>query len=170
ISQDRFESEVNSSINDWKSQTINQFLETIKIFQAVSRGNQLMSQQLLYYGYIDSNDRKMNVEVAEYFNCSCTLSSSCLFPIGIIDVSDINSTPTSIIIRVPIFFLGCYPIDGLMKSTLECFYNLSCMLELDIFVLHSPGYSFNFSNLNRNLNLPNETIELIINRLMIDSW
>ncbi|CAF3330574.1 unnamed protein product [Rotaria sp. Silwood2] len=170
ISQDRFESEVNSSINDWKSQTVNQFLETIKIFQAVSHGNQLMSQQLLYYGYIDSNDRKMNLEVAEYFNCSCTLSSSCLFPIGIIDVSDINSTPTSIIIRVPNFFLGCYPIDGLMKSTLECFYNLSCMLELDIFVLHSPGYSFNFSNLNRNLNLPNETIELIINRLMIDSW
>ncbi|CAF5191520.1 unnamed protein product, partial [Rotaria sp. Silwood1] len=42
ISKNRFETKINSSINDWKSQTIDQFLQTIKIFQAVSHGNQLM--------------------------------------------------------------------------------------------------------------------------------
>ncbi|CAF1202969.1 unnamed protein product [Rotaria sordida] len=57
-----------------------------------------------------------------------------------------------------------------MKSTLECFYNLSCMIELDRHFDLSLGSSFNFSNLNEILNPPNETIETIINKLMVDSW
>ncbi|CAF4184766.1 unnamed protein product, partial [Rotaria sordida] len=57
-----------------------------------------------------------------------------------------------------------------MKSTLECYYNLSCMIELDRHFDLSLGSSFNFSNLNEILNPPNETIETIINKLMIDSW
>ncbi|CAF1268170.1 unnamed protein product [Rotaria sordida] len=140
ISQNRFETKVNSTINDWKSETIDQFLQTIKMFQAVSHGNQLMSQQFIYY--MDSNGIKLNLKVQEYLNCSCTRSSSCLFPI----------------------------VEGLMKSTLECFYNLSCMIELDRYFYFPLGSSFNFSPLNENLSPPNETIESIINRLMIDSW
>ncbi|CAF4210304.1 unnamed protein product [Rotaria sordida] len=57
-----------------------------------------------------------------------------------------------------------------MKSTLECFYNLSCMIELDRYYDIPLGSSFNFSTLNENLSPPNETIESIINKLMIDSW
>ncbi|CAF1116249.1 unnamed protein product [Rotaria sordida] len=57
-----------------------------------------------------------------------------------------------------------------MKSTLECYYNLSCMIELDRHFDLSLGSSFNFSNLNEILNPPNETIETIINKLMVDSW
>ncbi|CAF4325598.1 unnamed protein product, partial [Rotaria sordida] len=57
-----------------------------------------------------------------------------------------------------------------MKSTLECFYNLSCMIEIDGYLIYSLKSSFNFSNLNENLNPPNETIESILNKLMIDSW
>ncbi|CAF4128482.1 unnamed protein product, partial [Rotaria sordida] len=119
ISQNRFETKVNSTINDWKSETIDQFLQTIKMFQAVSHGNQLMSQQFIYY--MDSNGIKLNLKVQEYLNCSCTRSSSCLFPI-------------------------------------------------DRYFYFPLGSSFNFSPLNENLSPPNETIESIINRLMIDSW
>ncbi|CAF1033314.1 unnamed protein product [Rotaria sordida] len=153
ISQNQFEAKINSSINDWKSRTIEQFLQTIKIFQVVSHGNQLMSEQFRYFvNNIDSNYTKIYLDVQEYFNCSCTLSSSCLIPM------------------VPNFFLGCSQIEGLMKSTLECFYNLSCMIEIDRDLIFSLGSSFNFSNLNENLNPPNETIESILNKLMIDSW
>ncbi|CAF4177164.1 unnamed protein product, partial [Rotaria sordida] len=167
ISQNRFETKVNSSINDWKSETIGQFLQTIKIFQAVSHGNQLMSDQFHYF--IDSNDTKMNLEVRKYFNCSCILSSSCLMSIGLFE-GDPSWELYMTFFIVPNFFLGCSQIEGLMKSTLECFYNLSCMLTLDRYFDRSLGSSFYFSNLNENLNSPNETIESIINKLMIDSW
>ncbi|CAF4595068.1 unnamed protein product [Rotaria sp. Silwood2] len=171
ISANRFEAKMNSSFNDWKSETINQFLEALKIFQAVSHGNQLVSE--LFHNIIpntNSDDTKRNVELVEYFNCSCRLSTSCLFPIGIYG-SDTNYLETpELFHKIPNFFLGCSQIEGLMKSTLECFYNLSCMIELDQYYFSPRGLSFNFSNLNENLNPPNETIELIINRLMIDSW
>ncbi|CAF1397819.1 unnamed protein product [Rotaria sp. Silwood1] len=153
ISKDRFEIQINSLISDWKSQILNQFLQAIKIFQAVSHGNQLMSARLEYHVYRNNpNDTKMSIKEEEYFRCSCILSSSCLIPI------------------VPNFFFGCSQIDGLMKSTLECFYNLQCMTELHVFFLSGAYPFFNFSNLNDNLNPPNETIESIINKLMIDYW
>ncbi|CAF1632663.1 unnamed protein product [Rotaria sp. Silwood1] len=171
ISKNRFETKINSSINDWKSQTIDQFLQTIKIFQAVSHGNQLMSEQFHYYiHHIDWNDTKMNLEVQEYFNCSCTLSQSCLIPIGLYEIDPYFWEIFGTYSIVPNFFLGCSQIEGLMKSTLECFYNLSCMIELDRYFDNSLGSSFNFSNLNENLSPPNETIGSIINKLMIDSW
>ncbi|CAF0805382.1 unnamed protein product [Rotaria sordida] len=168
ISQNRFETKVNSSINDWKSETIDQFLQTIKIFQAVSHGNQLMSQQFHYYIY--SNEKKINLEAQEYFNCLCTLSSSCLISFGLYEINPYSWEILTTHLIVPNFFLGCSQIEGLMKSTLECFYNLSCMIELDQYYLIPLGSSFNFSTLNENLSPPNETIESIINKLMIDSW
>ncbi|CAF1266166.1 unnamed protein product [Rotaria sordida] len=170
ISQNRFETKVNSFINDWKSQNINQFLEIIIIFQAVSHGNQLISEQFNYYTYIDPNDTKLNLEVKEYSNCSCTLSSSCFFSIGLFTDDPFYSDHHIPVITVPNFFMGCSQIEGLMKSTLECFYNLSCMIELDDHLINALRSSFNFSNLNENLSPPNETIGSIINRLMIDSW
>ncbi|CAF4327728.1 unnamed protein product [Rotaria sp. Silwood2] len=171
IPQNRFETKVNSSINDWKSQTIDQFLETIKIFQAVSHVNRLMSEQFHYYiPYIGSNDTKTNLEVVEYFNCSCTLSSLCFIPLGIYSSEIDYLELPEMAVRVPNLFLGCSSIEGLMKSTLECFYNMSCMIELDGSLLVPPGAVVYFSNLNENLSPPNETIESIINKLMIDSW
>ncbi|CAF1336190.1 unnamed protein product [Rotaria sordida] len=170
ISQNRFETKVNSFINDWKSQNINQFLEIIKIFQAVSHGNQLISEQFNYYTYIDPNDTKLNLEVKEYSNCSCTLSSLCFFSIGLFTDDPFYSDHHIPVITVPNFFMGCSQIEGLMKSTLECFYNLSCMIELDDHLINALRSSFNFSNLNENLSPSNETIGSIINRLMIDSW
>src|ERR1700722_11405140 len=44
------------------------------------------------------------------------------------------------------------------------------MIEIDKFMLTPLGSSFNFSTLDSNRNSPNETIESIVNRLMIDSW
>ncbi|CAF5049793.1 unnamed protein product, partial [Rotaria sp. Silwood1] len=171
ISNDRFETKVNSSISDLKSQSIDQFLQTVKIFQGVSHGNQLMSEQFHYYiPRMNWNDTKMILEIQEYFNCSCSLSSSCLIPMGFFDASIYSEEIYETIQIVPNLFLGCSQIEGLMKSSLECFYNLSCVNEVNKNSRHPADYFFNFSNLNENLNLPNETIESIMNRLMVDSW
>ena len=171
ISQNRFEIKINSSVNDLISQTIEKFLQTIQIFQEISHGNQLMSQQFLYSVQpINAEATKMNVEIRNYFNCSCTLSSSCHIPIGAYATDQQSWEIYHTYFIVPNFFLGCSLIDGLMKSTLECFYNLSCMMEYDLALNNYDDIPFSFTNLNENLNLPNETIQSIINVLMIDSW
>lgn len=171
ISQNRFEAQINSSINDWKSQTLGQFLQAIEMFLAISKGNQLMSEQFVYYiDRIDSNDTSMNFDVQEFFNCSCVLSSSCFVPILAYHFDPYFPYNLGTYFTVPNFFVGCSHIEGLMKSTLECYYNISCMMEIDRYMYYSLGVNFSFSNLNENYNLPNETIESIINKLMIDSW
>jgi hypothetical protein len=61
------------------------------------------------------------------------------------------------------------PVDALFASTLECYYEQSCM---DTIALYLPPYinSTNFTLLNASRNQPNEPIGRIVSRMFVDSW
>ena len=101
-------------------------------------------------------------------NCSCRLSRSCSSQLGIYPSIDM-SNDSSPIFLVQKMLLGCLPIEALLLSTLECFYNRSCMTQL-VQYMYSPDDAFYFSTLDPDLNMPNETIKEIVDRLMIDAW
>ncbi|CAF3645712.1 unnamed protein product, partial [Adineta steineri] len=166
LAQESFENEIDSSIEGWKLTTANTFQRTIQLIQPIYQGNQLISS-------MHANNFGKDGELVVYLNsqikqgCNCVLSPSCNSTVviyrGLRDsVYQDDPYPVSNI------FYGCYPTQGLFVSTLECFYNLSCMLTLDEHIKSS--VPFNFSALNQSLNQPNETIEMIINRLMVDKW
>ena len=94
-------------------------------------------------------------------NCSCGTiqSASCIDPLVI-------SQNTSI----PGMFVGCLPLTSLRLSTLECFYNQSCLdrvtqaINLQYIPLTAldPTQSNQFSI--------NTTLNYIIDNLMLDDW
>ncbi|CAF1360546.1 unnamed protein product [Rotaria sordida] len=69
--------------------------------------------------------------------------------------------------RIPNFFTGCFLVESLLESTLECFYDHQCMETIESYRSNTKA---NFSLLNTSCNSPNETVRSIINRLMIDAW
>lgn len=88
-------------------------------------------------------------------NCSCGISSMCNSP-AMIE----NTT-------IPGFRIGCYIIDSLLQSTLECLYNITCINLLKSF------YSVQnviISPLDKNHSSPNETVQNLVDRLLIDRW
>ncbi|CAF0796465.1 unnamed protein product [Adineta steineri] len=166
LTPESFENQMNSSIEDWKLSTTNTFNRTIKLIQQIYQGNQLIS--------IMHSNILLKVEDLEVYGssqtqkgCNCILSSSCYSTIVLYRATQGNSNFDDPFL-VPNMFYDCYVIQSLFQSTLECFYNLSCMLEIDERI--GSRVYFKFSALNPNLSQPNEKIEMIINRLMVDKW
>jgi hypothetical protein len=137
------------------------------LVRATEQGNQL-SNAVYNAQYITNSISRTTIMMANTFSgCSCALSASCRVTAGIYDYDQYSNKFTEIY-SIANFFIGCYPIEALLASTLECFYNISCMLKIDSYL--SYAQPFNFSALDPSLNSPNETIELIVNRLMVDTW
>ncbi|CAF1226590.1 unnamed protein product [Adineta steineri] len=69
------------------------------------------------------------------------------------------------------FHVGCYTTEALLRSTLECFYNQTCIDVLQYYLL--PRVLMNITALNSSL--PSQysqdsTIEYLLNNLMIEEW
>ncbi|CAF0842602.1 unnamed protein product [Adineta steineri] len=168
-SQDLFESEINLLISDWRTLILNRYLRPINIIRTISQGNLLMNSGLNNnFSITNSTNKNIKILPKIYSNCSCALSSQCMQFMAIF--TQISATEFTPILEIPNFYIGCSSIESLLNSTLETFYNRSYMLEIDQYLQVPLGSSFNFSALNPKLSLPNETIETIVNRLMIDSW
>jgi hypothetical protein len=167
ISQESFEFQVNSLIEDWKSTTVNTFMRTFQLVRATEQGNQLINTNGNAQFSINSISRTIIMMAYSFSGCNCGLSPSCRVTTGIYDYDQYSNEFTEIY-SIPNFFMGCYLIESLLSSTLECFYNISCMLDINSY--SSSSSPFNFSALDPSLNSPNETIELIVDQLMVDTW
>ncbi|CAF0868541.1 unnamed protein product [Adineta steineri] len=166
IAQESFENQLNSSIEDWKLSTTNTFKRTIQLIQRIYQGNQLISS-IHTGGLLVDENSEVYVYPETHKGCNCILSPSCYSTVAIYsEIRDYVYLGDPYL--VPNLFYGCYLTQSLLVSTLECFYNLSCMLTID--KDFSSSVPFNFSALDPDLNEYNETIEMIINRLMVDKW
>ncbi|CAF3978032.1 unnamed protein product [Rotaria sordida] len=108
--------------------------------------------------------------------CRCDHTSDCVYPAGIynktqaIIPNEVFSLDVSPLFIVPGFQVGCLPQNALLQSTLECFYNQSC---LDI-VISLTGALRTVSALNISNSFsqftPTTTIGILFDNLMVESW
>ncbi|CAF1416362.1 unnamed protein product [Adineta ricciae] len=90
--------------------------------------------------------------------CDCSSSFSCFSPAIIYD-----NNKTFIVNG---FQIGCYVVESLLSSSLECFYNMSCLnqllyyIELNTSIILQPSKKFHAT----------DSIELLINELFVDDW
>ncbi|CAF1194236.1 unnamed protein product, partial [Adineta ricciae] len=101
-------------------------------------------------------------------SCSCTSTFECTFPAGIYNEDPRNglgglilpqSPPLAII---PGILTGCTPSSSILQSTLECFFNRSCLTMLDdpfngTIVLTKSRFS------------PNTTVNVLFTELFLES-
>ncbi|CAF1575623.1 unnamed protein product, partial [Adineta steineri] len=101
-----------------------------------------------------------------YGNCSCGSSATCISQSSIIDVYS-----NTVYLYVPGIYTGCYVIESLLQSDLRCFYNQSCIDELQPFLaLFS---QMNVSALDKSLLvqfMENSTVQELMDELMIETW
>ncbi|CAF1188791.1 unnamed protein product [Adineta ricciae] len=101
-----------------------------------------------------------------YNNCSCDLSPKCTHPARIDDFQG-NAT----LWTIPGFYIGCFLIESLLQSNLQCFFNQSCIDQLQVYLDISS--TMNITQLNRSLlkNFQmNSIVEELVNNLMVEQW
>jgi hypothetical protein len=101
-----------------------------------------------------------------YGSCSCLASSTCSIQSAIY-----NYTSKARLFQVPGFRTGCYVVESLLQSTLECFYDPRCINKIQSYI--SSSSPVNVTVLNASLPsvyFTNSTIKILVDNLMIEKW
>ena len=163
-----FRAQIDYLFHQWNSSTVNLYTQTIELILVSNQANQLMNRLNVYF-YVDRNTSQTTIGPRRYDECNCAFFATCHTPMNIFGDSYVNSTRL-VLHSIPNFFVGCFLIEALLSSTLECFYNRTCMLELDQYLDSTLRQSWNYPALNASLNSPYETVQSLVSRLMVDSW
>ncbi|CAF1273140.1 unnamed protein product [Didymodactylos carnosus] len=110
--------------------------------------------------------------------CLCSKSPYCKTMTGIYDAyagqypapfGVINSIQGNLIFPVPGVNVGCTVLQAVLQSDLQCFYNRSCLSQLNSYLNDSP-YPFYAKPLQVTSSLSPATIGSLVNSLMVDNW
>jgi hypothetical protein len=179
---DLFQSQTEQIVNIFKQTTTNSYLQALSMSQQITSGNALYSSvgtnydfetvgnnsfDLVFFPNTYTSDNSGNGSTS----CSCrSYPSTCGQPTGIYPVSGYNA----LLFSVPGLWIGCYIIESLFRSTLECYFNQSCIDEIYQLTASTAAYPFNatamiYNSSNTQYNITAK-IQDIIEELMIEQW
>ena len=172
LSKEVFLTRVYQSINQLLADVTNEFQQHLQMVRQMIVGNQLVSGsqsnfiaiqtqtgderirlELLPVNFIDPNGRF----------CDCSTSSGCVDDGWSRQLGDFNWT------KVPGLIVGCLPIDAILQSTPECFYEQRCLDALmTLFNIHQNFTAMPYPQFSRFL--PNTSIQSLTDQMMVEIW
>lgn len=179
ISEDLFKAQTNKFIEDWQFNTMNSFFRPLQLIRNVQQGNQIMTPTYNFnlgfisdFGFVSVTSKEYEIIANETSPdstfCLCSISTFCrkLMPIRDLNIS---TGLYQFRLYVPNFYIGCFRIEAMFMSTLECFYSETCINTLASFMLPN-AHNVTWVPLNDSQNPANEMLESIITRLFVDDW
>jgi hypothetical protein len=197
LTEELFEAKVHANLHSLLETASSNFIQSMTVVNKIPQANQLVTGLLTNYiattkefGFLErpypvyiTPSKNISAHIGMFANryisknstvvCSCNTNVSCPLPgnlylynisetLGIYDMNKIKATET-----LSGIIIDCLPIQMTLSSTLECFYNQSC---LTILIL-SYQKKINISILDQSLPtrfISTTKIELIINELFIE--
>jgi hypothetical protein len=180
LSESVFQLQVEDIISRFKLIIPNTFKTQVELISRVIMSNQLMNglgtSSLLGFRS-DEFTKYVQAWVNTYFDqdfnaCDCITFPVCPVSFGFYDeFYDYMSffPPIMLIMYLPGLRSGCMPVDAILSSSLECFYDQSCV-DTIIPYLNIPA-NFTVMNILTSSRFPiNSTVEAIVSELMIEDW
>ncbi|CAF1140556.1 unnamed protein product [Adineta ricciae] len=166
ISKEVFNSQMKSLTTQFISTMINDFLLSYSAIRFTTQANSLVSGQLTNYFLVQRTDYYFLSWAYITYNCTCSSSARCSAWCGIVD------PPTStIFFRMPGIKSGCYIIEALLQSDLRCFYDQTCINQLQSYLRLMPP--INITALDKSLPSnfsSNSSIAELLGHLMVEQW
>ena len=165
---DLFQSPIESLVHQFISSTTNSYLLSLQMIRDTTQANALFSGlQTNYFFNTISFYPIIILYPLGYTDCNCAAKATCVQQAAIYDAYPSET----VLYSVPGMHVGCLPLEALLQSTLECFYNQICIDKFQSYI-DSP-VSMNPRALNSSLQseyLPNATIQLLLDQLMVERW
>ncbi|CAF3990348.1 unnamed protein product, partial [Adineta steineri] len=158
-------------IETWKSSTISQFKRRMELIRITTMRNHLMNRLSIFFQR-EKNGTQLITEPRTYgvgvgkCNCGAT-NHTCT---ELMKIYEGDGGDRTAIYTIPNFFLGCYLVEALFLSTLECFYSEACMMGFLPYFNSPLDESWTYPALESRLNSANKSIESIVDQLMVDEW
>jgi hypothetical protein len=165
-----FQSQIKAFIRQFRSTTTNNFLLLLDMIRNTNQANALLSAILTNYDFsvtfFTNIDKTVHAYPKQYCACSCTTTRKCVEQFYV--YSYLNATR---LYSIPGIYRGCYTVEALLQSTLECFYDEICANQfhptsvssiIDYFTSLDPSLPSEYS--------VDSTIQELLNGLMIEEW
>ncbi|CAF1082825.1 unnamed protein product [Adineta ricciae] len=161
-------SEVKILIGQFLSSSTNSFLRSLNMIRSTIFINAFYSERKT--NYLLQILKIVGLHLIEspvrYADCRCDLSFKCSAPSSIYEKH--NQPP---VFTIPGLYRGCYIMEALLQSNLECFYNQTCVRQLQSHINSTVEFSLTtLHNQNSSKYSINSTIERILTELMIEEW
>ena len=185
LSAEEFYLETSRRMKSFQSQTIASFVHLIQFIRTAIQTNQLAEGIWTNLGPFsiynnETNEWSLKFRPRDFYtnSCSCALSNECTRPVGFYWQNDNSrSKPNQ---TVPGLVLGCFVIDSVLLSTLECLYEKQCIQMLvDNYDFDVQGLVYPLNDHAKNIKslsnensrfLPNTTINEIFSQLFLEEW
>ncbi|CAF1541165.1 unnamed protein product [Adineta ricciae] len=164
---DLFKSQIETYVHQLRSSATNNFILSLNLLRNTTHINALLSPMSNNFHLSRPLGSNTYSSIPTLFdNCRCDISAMCLGPSAILEYP--SGTPK---FYVPGVYQGCYTVEALLHSTLECFYNYTCLQELQLHTLASKTfYVMPLNSLLKSKYPINSTIEQLLDQLMIEEW
>jgi len=162
-----FRSQIQASIRQFKLSTTNNFLRSFDIIRSTTQSNGLFSGAQTNYRFELLSDGELVATILQnHASCFCQLSAKCISPHTIY-----HSDPSMRVFSIPDFYEGCYIVEALLQSTLECFYNQTCINQLQSYLEYYSPMTIAALNSSLPTNYSvNSTIKQLLDGLMVETW
>ncbi|CAF4240698.1 unnamed protein product, partial [Adineta steineri] len=161
-----FQSQTQAFVSQFISSMTNDFLLSLLTIRKTTQSNSLFSGRQTNYYLISQSDDYVYTYSYSYGNCSCASSATCAYGCPIYD-----SNNSKVIFTVPGIYIGCYVIEALLQSNLQCFYNKTCINQVQSYFTYY--LSMNLTTLDSSLLVRfsmNSTMEELVDALMVEEW
>ncbi|CAF1129182.1 unnamed protein product [Adineta steineri] len=197
ITSELFFLQVHSFIDLFKQTTIPSFQNLLQLIRQITIANGIYSaiDTSLAYALHPSNISRIYLDSIYYyenslenkiFDCYCDEYTACQMPQGIystieiydfpgsdwIQDIDVNATTAGInaTFLIPGMYVGCKPIESLMRSTSQCLYDKKCLNQIASYINHTTISINSFQILNQFQSKSNLTFQILANQLFIENW
>jgi hypothetical protein len=160
-SRETIKSQANSILNQFLLSTPRTFVRTLDFIRSMAQGNGIVSSILSNWHFLSADDifewAALWGVPRSYGNnsCSCGTNAMCI------------SEAAFDGFIVPGFHVGCYPLEALLQSTLECLYDISCIDQLKSMYNQT---NLTFNALDSSLSSPNSTVQTLVDALLVEKW
>ena len=173
LSRDTFHEYINNLINQSISDAPVTLTTFLSILRAVNHGNAIISAYGTNFEYIDlwynSSYTIAITQAMTYDNvCSCALNPTCTTQANFVDLN------SSKILPLKGLKMGCTPSESFFASTLECFYDVSCIDLIEEQMNSTDLVNTIDAVMPLSLNMSqfpvNTTINDLVEKLFIENW
>ncbi|CAF0769385.1 unnamed protein product [Adineta steineri] len=161
-----FQTQTQAFVSQFTSSVTKDFILSLLTIRKTTQSNALLNGQLTNYYLSGDISNNVNAYPLTYGDCGCKFSATCSYELVIY-----NSTSKNVQFTVPGIYAGCYVIEALLQSNLQCFYNVSCINEIQSYFTYY--LSMNLTALDTSLLVQfskNSTIEEVVDELMVEKW
>ena len=164
-----------ANVDKFKGDTVKQFQRALNLIEAHSHS--LFGSARTNVDLRQNDDLVLPPDHFHYFpiynddnNCSCALGRTCLKPMAFYESDIYNYIKDMIIFIVPNLFVGCSFLDGLVQSSLECFFNDTCLRRILSMIETDRLPPMTILDSNKTRYPINQSLDTIVESMMIEEW